>query len=63
MLSTWLFIVFFSQWQAQVIEMSSELSCLQLKEFTDKEIDKNPNLKGKIATMCFKNMGKRTKES
>ena len=63
MLSTWLFIIFFSQWQAQVIEVPSERACNELKVYTDNEVNNIPTLKGKIATMCFKNMGERTKES
>ncbi len=63
MFSTWLFIIIFNATGAQAIEMQSQQECLEMKAFTDKKIDKNPNLKGKIATMCFKNMGERTKES
>lgn len=62
-MSTWLFIIIFNTTGAQAIEMNSQQECLELKAFTDKEIAKIPDLKDKVATGCFKNLGERTKES
>lgn len=63
MFSTWLFIIIFNATGAQAIEMQSQQECLEMKAFTDKEIAKHDNLKGKVLSGCFKNLGEKTKET
>jgi hypothetical protein len=63
MISTWLFIIIFNTAGAQTIEMNSLYECEQLKAFTDNEITKQENLKGKVMSGCFKNLGERNKKA
>lgn len=62
-MSTWLFILLFGYTGAQVIEMPSQQACLELKTFADSKVNQDPELKDKVVSGCFKNLGGHAKES